>query len=165
MEPPVEDNAHVPMKLVKRRLLVNSTDRTAGTSSDYTVNISPALQNIVSTDWVYTSQTGYMLQMDNFTQTGTTTGTGAQYWRFLSENVNNRYSKTTEAFELPGRNYNYLGIHWRNPNGTIPTTPSTCVSTMAFPGPPATVVTSTIVANIGPFHETTLELEFWEKLN
>jgi hypothetical protein len=118
---PVEDNAHAPMKLAKRRLLVNSTDRTSGTSTDFTINLSPALQNIVSSDWVYTSQPGYLLQMDNFTQTGTTSGTGSQYWRYLGENINNRYSKTAEAFELPGRNYNTLGIHWRNKDGSVAT--------------------------------------------
>ena len=133
----LEDNAHPPFKLVKRRLFVNSKDRTSGTSTDFTVNVSPALQNIVSSDWVYSSQAGFILQMDNFTQTGYTTGPGAQYWRFLYDTVNNRYSKTNEAFELPGRNYNTLSIHWRNPDGSMPTP--------AFP-------------------ETTLELEFWEKI-
>jgi hypothetical protein len=163
MELPVEDNAHPPLKLNKRRLVVNSTDRTSGTSADFVVNLSPALQNIVSSDWVYTSQTGYMLQMDNFTQTGTTTGTGAQYWRFLGENVNNRYSKTTEAFELPGRSYNYLGIHWRNTDGSVPFTPSTFVSSIYDPIT-SSFLSSTITTK-GPFQETKLELEFWEKLN
>ena len=160
---PVEDNAHVPMKLAKRRLLVNSKDRTSGTSTDFTINLSPALQNIVSSDWVYTSQPGYLLQMDNFTQTGTTSGTGAQYWRYLGENINNRYSKTAEAFELPGRNYNTLGFHWRNTDGSVPATLSTFTSTMMNPVN-STLMISTMTGYVGPFYETTLELELWEKL-
>jgi hypothetical protein len=129
-----EDNDHDGMRLIKRRVLINSADRAGGGSTtDYVINLSPALENIVSIDWVASSVTGYMLSIAELTSTGYTSG-NTQYWRYIAESVNNRYSKTQEAFEAP-RNYRTLTIRWRFADGSTPNS----------------------------FGETTLELEFWEK--
>ena len=113
-----EDNAHAPMRLIKRRVLINSSDRVSGTTADYAVELKPALQNIVTADWVATTATGGVtIRIDELTQTGVTTANN-QYWRYLSEPVNTRYNKIGEAFEPP-RAYNRLGIHWRNPDGSV----------------------------------------------
>ena len=121
------------MRLIKRRVMILSTDRVSGSSTDFVINLSPALENIVSYDWVASSGVGYLLTIAELTSTGFTSG-NHQYWRYISESVNNRYNKTQEAFEAP-RNYNTLTIRWRSPDG----------------GTPAS------------FAETNLELEFWEK--
>ena len=113
---PTEDNDHPPMRLIKRRLLVNTKDRTSGTTSDFSVAISPALQNIVSYDWVYSYQTGFLMSVEELSSTGRTTG-GFNYWRFMSEQVNSRYEKTQEAFETP-RNFETLTFHFRAVDGT-----------------------------------------------
>lgn len=129
-----EDNDHDGMRLIKRRVLINSADRVSGGSTtDYVITVSPALENIVSIDWVASSVTGYLLTIAELTSTGFTSGNN-QYWRYVAESVNDRYNKTQEAFEAP-RNYNTLTIRWRNPDGSIPAS----------------------------LAETTLELEFWEK--
>ena len=130
-----EDNAHAPLRLIKRRVLVNSVDRVSGGSTtDFTVQLTPALENIVSSDWVVSSVTGYTVSIDELTTTGFTT-TNTKYWRYIGETVNTKYNKTAEAFEAP-RTYNRLNIHWRSATGTV----------------------------VGSFPETTLELEFWEKV-
>ena len=130
-----EDNAHAPLRLIKRRVLINSVDRVSGGSTtDFTVQLTPALENIVASDWVVSSVTGYTVSIDELTSTGFTT-TNTKYWRYIGETVNTRYNKTAEAFEAP-RSYNRLNIHWRNATG----------------------------AAVVGFPETTLELEFWEKV-
>jgi hypothetical protein len=128
-----DDNAHPPMRLIKRRVLINSADRVSGNQTNYVIELKPPLQNIVSIDWAYTSLTNYLLVVDEFSKTGYTSG-NVPYWRNLGESVNNRYEQTQEAFELP-RTYNRLTFHWRNYSGTDP----------AFT------------------NETTLELVCWEK--
>jgi hypothetical protein len=135
-----EDNAHAPLRLIKRRVLINSVDRVSGSTTDFTIQLTPALENIVSSDWVVSSVTGYTVSIDELTSTGFTSG-NTQYWRYIGETVNTRYNKTAEAFEEP-RTYNRLTIRWRN--GIASSSP-------VIPVPVA-------------FPETTLELEFWEKV-
>ena len=112
------DNAHPPMRLVKRRVLINSANRVSGNQTNYVIELKPPLQNIVSVDWVYTSLIGYVVVVDEFDKTGYTSGNN-QYWRLLGENVNNRYENIQEAFQLP-RTYDRLTFHWRNYDGSDP---------------------------------------------
>lgn len=128
-----EDNDHDGMRLIKRRVMILSTDRVSGSTTDFVITLSPALENIVSCDLVASTGVGYLLRIDELTSTGFTSGNN-QYWRYVAEAVNNRYNKTQEAFEAP-RNYKTLTIRWRSPDGGIPAS----------------------------FAETNLELEFWEK--
>lgn len=132
-----EDNDHDGMRLIKRRVLINSMDRVrqdlSGSTTDYVIQLSPGLTNIVSCDWVASSVTGYMLTIVELTSTGFTSGNNT-YWRYIAETVNNRYNKTQEAFEAP-KNYNMLTFRWRLPNGSVP-------------------------VRLG---ESVVELEFWEK--
>lgn len=107
------------MRLIKRRVFINSADRvSSGAATDYVIQLSPGLTNIVSCDWVASSVTGYLLSIAELTSTGYTSG-NKQYWRYIAETVNNRYSKTQEAFEAP-RNYNTLTLRWRGPDGSTP---------------------------------------------
>lgn len=130
-----DDNSHKPMRLIKRRVVINSADRDGrnDTTTDYVIVLPAALQNIVFCDWVYSSNTYFLLSIDELTKTGFTSG-NSQYWRYMSETVNNRYSKTQEAFEEP-RSFNKLTFRWRNADGSIPQS----------------------------MDENTTELEFWEK--
>jgi len=122
------------MRLIKRRVLINSAERVSGNQTNYVIELKPPLQNIVCIDWAYTSLSPYILMVEELTMTGYTSG-NVQYWRYLREAVNNRYEHTREAFELP-RTYNRLSFHWRNVDG----------------GDPAFTA------------ETTIELICWEKV-
>ena len=98
------------MRLIKRRVLINNSDRVSGTPTSFVVQLSPALQNIVAVDWATSSLQNVLVRIDEFTMTGMTTN-NAQYWRNICESVNTRYEHTQEAFEEP-KSFNRLTIRW-----------------------------------------------------
>jgi len=96
--------------------LVWSSDRTGGSTTDYTVKLSPAITNIVNVDWVSCSVPGLVLQIEEFT-TLSRTSNGFYYWRFVGD-----LTRTMTRYEEPMRaiTLNQFTVHWRNPDGSVP---------------------------------------------
>lgn len=151
----MEDNGHEAMRLVKRRVLINSTDRVSGNTADFTINLPQTLRDVVSVDWVIAQLSnsgdslvsvrsdGNLLAIDEFNRTGSTSS-NAPFWRHITQSANNRYNAIDEAFDQP-RNIQRLTFHWRDVYGNIPTRLSTLYFTSSMTGqvvPPGTPVYS-----------------------
>ena len=115
------------------RTLIWSGNRVSGSTTDYEIEISPAYNDVVFVDWVSCSVPGMVLHIEELTGNGRTSN-NQYYWRFPAEYVNTRYPL---VFDSPdqARSIRKLTLHWRNPDGSVPT---------GFP-------------------EHTLELELWKK--
>lgn len=98
--------------------LIWSANRVSGSTTDYTIKVSPAITGIVNADWVSSSTPGLALQIEEFTTLSRTTN-GFYYWRFVGD-----LTRTPTRYEEPTRQItlNQLTIHWRNPDGSVPTT-------------------------------------------
>ena len=99
-----------------------SNERLAGgTTADYVVVLNPPLRNIVGAEWTACSIPGLLLNLEELNWESRTTK-GLYYWRFVNDLVNyGSPSGRVENFDTP-YNLERLTIHWRNPDGTVPTT-------------------------------------------
>ena len=101
------------------RYLVFSGDRTAGSTSEYRITLSPAFHRVAYIDWAASSIAGYLLQIPEVKQHARTSG-NQMYWRFVDDLRNGRIRPLPEQTELL-YDLQSLSIRWLNPDGSLAT--------------------------------------------
>jgi len=126
----------LPANWKRHRLLIWSGDRSSGGSTkDYTIRLPRGISNVVYIDLASSSIVGHLLRIDELENAGITTS-GVGFWRFATELTSTRAAPYPDHLLQP-RALNTLSIHWRLPNGNVPS---------------------------GTIEEHTIELDVWERL-
>lgn len=106
-----------------QRVLLWSGDAQAGGSlQSYTIVLPFPLLNCVKLEWLSTSIPGYLLSIEPWNES--TTSSGRRYWRFLDAFSNQRYSElgsTMLSDETQPQTLRYMIVSLWNPDGTAAT--------------------------------------------
>jgi len=102
----------------KHRILLWSGHRVSGSTTDYRIELNPGIPNVVFAEWAACSVVGYVLDVEEFQRGGITTNE-RRYWRFIASLTNTVEPPLPEAETQP-RPVRTLTVHWRNPDGSTP---------------------------------------------
>lgn len=103
----------------KHRILLWSGHRVAGCPTDYRIELNPGISNVVFAEWAASSVAGYVLDVEELQRGGLTTNE-RRYWRFVASLTNSAEPPLPESETHP-RPVRTLTVHWRNPDGSVPT--------------------------------------------
>ena len=103
-----------------RRVLLWSGNRTTGTTQSYTIVLPFRIEKAVKLEWVSSSFPGYMLSIQDWNQS--VSSSGVSYWRFVDAYSNQRQADAEyAAFETKTTPVavQTLKLAWFNPDGTV----------------------------------------------